>query len=517
MTEPPAKAVFLSIPASDNGATGRRWPELARRAAALGLVGDVLFSEQPEHLRDLARQAAEDGATLVVAVGGDGTVNEVASGIVGRPGVELAVIPRGTGVDFVRTYGIPTRLEAAVEVALRGRTRGDRRRPRRLPLLGGRAGQAWFFNIAGVGMSGAVAKRTNESSKAFGGKASYLWATVAVFARWRNTEVRVSVDGESRTGRMHEVVVANGRYLGGGHADLPGGQPRRRSLRRAPDRRRHEARPRPDAAEDLPRHATFRTRRPSCCAARTVTVDSDRTAPGRARRRAARNDAGPVRARAAGARLRVPSTPQDAEARDALPGRRLRAGLSRAPGRRPAGSGRPAPGRRRLRELVEPALELGDATLERVEPPHSPGEIVHAVAQRVAGAEQPRAARELGEPLERLLAGLGEPADHVLLRLTGSRHGRTIDDRPAGARGYGRMITGEPPGVTAKIFSRVASGTRMQPFDTARPIDHGSLVPWMPIGPPCAQPVSTSENADTPSAAGPNGPVGSVVTIRWLT
>ena len=81
------------------------------------------------------------------------------------------------------------------------------------------------MNVAGVGMSGAVAKRTNESSKAMGGKASYLWSTLAVFARWQNTEVRVQVDGEQRSGRMHEVVVANGRYLGGGMKMCPEASP----------------------------------------------------------------------------------------------------------------------------------------------------------------------------------------------------------------------------------------------------------------------------------------------------
>ena len=74
-------------------------------------------------------------------------------------------------------------------------------------------------------MSGAIAKRTNESSKALGGKVSYLWSTLAVFARWRNTEVRVSVDDESRAGRMHEVIVANGRYLGGGMMITPEAEP----------------------------------------------------------------------------------------------------------------------------------------------------------------------------------------------------------------------------------------------------------------------------------------------------
>jgi diacylglycerol kinase (ATP) len=162
---------------------------------------------------------------VVVAVGGDGTVNEVAAGIVGNSGVELAVIPRGTGVDFVRTYGIPRKLDGAVEVALHGRTREIDAGRVSYRAWSGEAGEAWFFNAAGVGMSGAVAKRTNESTKALGGKVSYLWSTLAVFARWRNTEVRVSVDGEIRGGRMNEIVVANGRYLGGGMMLCPEASP----------------------------------------------------------------------------------------------------------------------------------------------------------------------------------------------------------------------------------------------------------------------------------------------------
>jgi diacylglycerol kinase (ATP) len=215
----------LVNPASANGSTGRRWPELARQASALGLTGDALFSERPEHLRELARHAVDEGATLVVAVGGDGTVNEVASGIVGIGGVELAVIPRGTGVDFVRTFGIPTKLDGAVEVALRGRTREVDAGRVGYRAWSGEAAEGWFFNAAGVGISGAIAKRTNESSKALGGKLSYLSSTLAVFVRWQNTEVQVSVDDASRSGRMHEVVIANGRYLGGGMMMCPEASP----------------------------------------------------------------------------------------------------------------------------------------------------------------------------------------------------------------------------------------------------------------------------------------------------
>ncbi|MFL5946879.1 MAG: diacylglycerol/lipid kinase family protein [Gaiellaceae bacterium] len=217
------RTVFLVNPAAENGAAGRRWPELAHRAAALGLSGDALLSERPGHLTELAREAAGT-ADLLVAVGGDGTVNEVANGIAGLE-VELAVIARGTGWDFVRTYGIPRKLDDAVEVALNGRTREiDLGRATYRTWDGGQRGSL-FANIASAGMSGAIAQRANETSKALGGKVSYVWATLAVFARWRNDEVIVRVDGVRHSGRMHDVIVANGRYLGGGMKILPEAEP----------------------------------------------------------------------------------------------------------------------------------------------------------------------------------------------------------------------------------------------------------------------------------------------------
>jgi YegS/Rv2252/BmrU family lipid kinase len=176
-------------------------------------------------LTELAREAADEGATLLVVVGGDGSVNEVANGIAGRDDVELAVLARGTGWDFVRTYGIPRRLPDAIEVARSGRPREiDLGRVRYRSWQGGDE-ERWFANVASAGMSGAIAERANETTKALGGKASYLWATLAVFARWRVGSVRVAVDGEEREGRMHDVVVANGRYFGGGMMICPEASP----------------------------------------------------------------------------------------------------------------------------------------------------------------------------------------------------------------------------------------------------------------------------------------------------
>jgi YegS/Rv2252/BmrU family lipid kinase len=220
-----ASTVFLVNPASENGATGRRWPEIANRAAAAGLHGDALLSERPGQLTELARRATDEGAELLVAVGGDGTVHEVVNGIAGRSGVELAILPRGTGRDFVRTYRIPRALDEALRTAARGSVREIDLGRAHFRSWDGGSTEAYFANIASAGMSGAIAKRTNETSKALGGKVSYFWATLAVFARWRTSEITVGVNGETRRARMHDVIVANGRYLGGGMMICPEAEP----------------------------------------------------------------------------------------------------------------------------------------------------------------------------------------------------------------------------------------------------------------------------------------------------
>src|SRR4029077_19041934 len=147
---------------------GKRWPELRQRAAELGLRGDEVLSEFPGHL---AQAACETPDALLVVIGGDGTVNEVVNGVSGL-NAEIAVLPGGTGQDFGRTHGIPSRFEDAVRVALGQQTRTiDLGRG---ALEGGTS--RLFANVASAGMSGAVARRANSMTKALGGRATFFYA-----------------------------------------------------------------------------------------------------------------------------------------------------------------------------------------------------------------------------------------------------------------------------------------------------------------------------------------------------
>jgi YegS/Rv2252/BmrU family lipid kinase len=147
------------------------------------------------------------------------------NGVVGAGAVELAVIPRGTGWDFVRTLGIPRDLDGAIEIALTGDLREVDLGAVTYRTWAGEEARAYFANVASAGISGAIARRANESSKALGGKASYYWATLSVFLGWQVGELTVTVDEESRTGRMIDAMVCNGRYLGGGMMMCPDAEP----------------------------------------------------------------------------------------------------------------------------------------------------------------------------------------------------------------------------------------------------------------------------------------------------
>ena len=152
-------------------------------------------------------------------------MNEVVNGIARRDGVELAVLARGTGWDFARSLGLPQDADAAIDVALHGTARTLDLGRVTYRAWAGSERQAWFANVGSVGMSGAIAQRANDTTKALGGKVSYVWATFAVFARWSNSEVTVTVGSETRRARMHDVVVANGPYFGGGMKICPQADP----------------------------------------------------------------------------------------------------------------------------------------------------------------------------------------------------------------------------------------------------------------------------------------------------
>jgi diacylglycerol kinase (ATP) len=216
------RAKFIVNPASANGSTGKLWDTLEQAIGnEIGEV-DASFTTAANHATDLARKALDDGFEMIVAVGGDGTVNEVVNGFFdsGAPistDAVLGVISRGTGSDFIKTMNLPREIEDAARV-LKGRAvkRCDAGRfTSRGP--DGNEMERYFINIADFGVGGEAVERVNNTSKAFGGFLSFLYGTLKTLWVYKGKKVKIKIDDDSEIKKaINSVVIANGQYFGGG-------------------------------------------------------------------------------------------------------------------------------------------------------------------------------------------------------------------------------------------------------------------------------------------------------------
>ncbi len=205
---------FIVNPQAGHGRALATWRRLESLVTGWGAaeVG-VQFTRQPGHGVELARAAAGAGFDRVVAVGGDGTLNEVGNGLVGTRAA-LAMIPAGTSNDWVRVAGVPQQAEQAAQVAFSGRV---------TPMdIGHVPGVRHFFNIAGVGFDAATSRNLNRAwYKRLGGKLPNLAAVIQTLVSWHSPVVQISVDGQVRECRLFLAAVGIARYYGAGMMILP--------------------------------------------------------------------------------------------------------------------------------------------------------------------------------------------------------------------------------------------------------------------------------------------------------
>jgi YegS/Rv2252/BmrU family lipid kinase len=217
-------------PRSGGGRAGRTFADVkAVLERRLGTF-DVAFTANSEHAIALARDAVKGGCTLVVAVGGDGTLHEVANGVLDAGGgAAVGYVGQGTGGDFRRTLGLEHRLDAYVEAIAGGRERPVDVGKLRYRAPDGSTRTRWFINILSAGMGGLVDRYVSETTKALGGKAAYFWASTKALVGCRRGRLRcdVSLDGQrhQRTVETYMIAICNGRYFGSGMHVAPMAQP----------------------------------------------------------------------------------------------------------------------------------------------------------------------------------------------------------------------------------------------------------------------------------------------------
>ncbi len=220
--------VVIVNPSSAGGRTGKRWSKLVTQLReAYGPFEDC-FTETAGDGERLTRQAIAEGAGTVIAVGGDGSINDAVNGFFDaadpdkRSRTALGVFPIGTGGDFIRSIGVSRDPVLAAKAMAAATPRLVDVGRIRFTAHDGSPRVRYFVNVASFGIAGLVDKYVNASKKSLPGKLAFALSTLRAGLAYSNSPVRIRVDdGEWRTGLVYNVSIANARYFGGGMKVAP--------------------------------------------------------------------------------------------------------------------------------------------------------------------------------------------------------------------------------------------------------------------------------------------------------
>ncbi len=203
---------FIVNPIAGGGRAKSMMPDIEKYFQKANLDYEIYQTSGREDAISAARRAAEEGFNIVVAAGGDGTVNEVLNGIVGS-GAALAVIHGGKGNDFALSVNMPKETEAACRVL-------EKAAIKKIDL--GKVLDRHFINSVGVGFDATVALRVNRGIKPLNGVSAYIYAVFETLLTYRPIEMEIELgDGMKFSQKPMLVAVGIGRTYGGGMMILP--------------------------------------------------------------------------------------------------------------------------------------------------------------------------------------------------------------------------------------------------------------------------------------------------------
>ncbi len=206
---PVKKYKLIANPVAGRGKTRGLISRVLELLARKGAVHDLELTVGPKEAGKIARIACSD-FDVIVAVGGDGTVNEVVQGMVfsGKP---LAVIPGGSGNDFTKALNVPEDVEGAVQALLNGKTK---------VIDAGKINNTYFANGVGVGFDAAVT-RESRGIKGLRGLPLYLTALVKALGSYEPVSMKISMNGQVIEQKLFMLSIGNGTTCGGGFRLTP--------------------------------------------------------------------------------------------------------------------------------------------------------------------------------------------------------------------------------------------------------------------------------------------------------
>jgi diacylglycerol kinase (ATP) len=217
-------------PRSAGGATRDKWSAIASDIRTHFGPFSVAFTKTAGDATQIAQRAVENGRGFIIACGGDGTINEVANGIIQSGGdAELGVLPSGTGGDFRRSINIPHGAREAARALKTGNTKTIDVGKVTFDDHDEKEIDRYFLNVSSVGLAASIIERVKTTSytnwlpiQSLKGKANFAISTLQEVVGIQHARVRVSMDGgEEHSLNTINFCVANARYFGGGMLIAP--------------------------------------------------------------------------------------------------------------------------------------------------------------------------------------------------------------------------------------------------------------------------------------------------------
>jgi len=223
------KTQIIVNPESDKGRTGKRWKYTKEALKTFFKEFKYEFTEKPFHAVEISKAAIKEGSELIISVGGDGTINEIANGFYEdkkliNPKTSLGIVPSGTGCDLSKSLNIPSGLKNALNIIAQA--------PPSLIDTGrvtfknhsGEDEERLFLNISDFGIGGEVVKRMNMS-RIKRKTSSYLKSLILTFVTYKNKKLGIKIDGKELPNDEYMIgAISNGRIFGKGMKIAPGAE-----------------------------------------------------------------------------------------------------------------------------------------------------------------------------------------------------------------------------------------------------------------------------------------------------
>lgn len=223
------KIMAVINPASAGGKTADFWKNKKKYFRKEFKNFEEYYTQKTGDAVKFAKKAVEQNYDYILAVGGDGTVNEIINGMLAAendfskttkdniPKTKLIIYAHGTGSDLSRSLNLDKNINDFINLIKREKTKDIKVIESEFFDHNYKKQKRYFINIADCGMGAEVAKKLNESSKIIDGSLSYFLKIFQVLSRYKNKEVKIEADKRVvYQGKINSAVIANGNYFGGG-------------------------------------------------------------------------------------------------------------------------------------------------------------------------------------------------------------------------------------------------------------------------------------------------------------